>query len=175
MNLSHGRSGSQARWGASLLRVAPFLGIALLAGALPGCQDSVGPVEPVAGFLAAPHEVTPVLLVSRDDPRPWPMDPWTYESHAIEGDLLTLDIRYGGGCKEHRFALLIDPAFMESYPVQVFARLAHDADGDMCRALLYDSLHFDLGPLRRHYEASYGGGSGTVMIGLEGARVRYDF
>jgi hypothetical protein len=64
---------------------------------------------------------------------------------------------------------------MESFPVQVAARLAHDADGDPCRALLTSTLRFDLSPLRGHFEASYGPGRGTVVIGLGGRRITYTF
>jgi hypothetical protein len=92
----------------------------------------------------------------------------------VEGDTLSLDVQYGGGCAEHRFALLVDPAFMESQPVQVVARLAHDAGGDMCRALLTRTLRFDLTRLRQRYVAAYGGG-GTVLIGLSGQQIRYTF
>jgi len=157
-----------------MIRRLPSLAIAGLALAGTGCLAS-GPTEPLHMLLAGADEVAPVLLVPRDDPRPWPSDPWTFLSHRVEGDTLSLDVQYGGGCREHRFALLVDPAFMESHPVQVFARLAHDADGDLCRALLTRTLRFDLTPLRRHFEVSYGPGAGTVVIGLEGQRITYMF
>ncbi len=152
--------------------LAPAL--ALLLGTFAGCV-SAGPSEPVESFLVASDEAVPALLVDRDDPRPWPFDPWTFVAHEIQGDTLSLEVRYGGGCREHRFALLIDPAFMESFPVRVAARLAHDADGDPCRALLTSTLRFDLSPLRGHFEASYGPGRGTVVIGLGGRRITYTF
>lgn len=151
-------------------------GPALLLPLLAGC-GSAGPVAPMDAFLTAtPQEaVASVLLVPEDDPRPWPMDPWTFRSHALDGDTLTLSIQYGGGCRVHRFALLVDPAFRESDPVQVSARLAHDADGDMCRALISEDLRFDLSPVRRHYQRSYGEGPGVILIFLEGWRVTYAF
>lgn len=119
--------------------------------------------------------VHPVLLVPLDSPHRWPSDPWTWVSHRVEGDLLSLVVRYGGGCEEHRFALLVDPAFRESHPVQVGARLAHDSRGDLCRALLTDELTFDLSPLRVAYQAAYGSGPGTLVVVLEGREIRYDF
>lgn len=148
--------------------------LALLLSTVAGCL-SPGPSEPVDALLVASDEAAPALLVERDDPRPWPSDPWTFVAYQIEGDTLSLDVRYGGGCRDHRFALLIDPAFMESFPVQVAARLAHDADGDPCRALLTRTVRFDLSPLREHFEASYGPGRGTVVIGLGGRRITYTF
>lgn len=150
------------------------LAVLLFAGAGMACQRS-GPLDPVNAFLTGTEMLAPALLVPRDDPRLWPTDPWTYVAHRAVGDTLSLDIEYGGGCREHRFALLVDPAFMESQPVQVVARLAHDADGDACRALLRRTLRFDLSQLRQHYAASYGAGPGTVVIGLEGRRITYTF
>jgi len=141
-----------------------------------GCGTG-GPLDPVDALLtASPQQgVPPVIVGPEDDPRPWPMDPWTFRSHAIHGDTLTLSIQYGGGCRVHRFALLVNPAFRESHPVQVSARLAHDADGDMCRALISEDLRFDLGPLRRHYQAAYGSGPGVISIVLAGRRLTYEF
>jgi hypothetical protein len=149
-------------------------GVLLLA--LSGCGGS-GPFDPVDAFLAASPQVgvPTVHLVPEDDPRPWPMDPWTFRSHALHGDTLTLSIEYGGGCHVHRFALLVDPAFRESHPVQVSARLAHDADGDPCRALILEDLRFDLAPLRRHYQDAYGQGPGTIAIVLAGRQITYEF
>jgi hypothetical protein len=146
----------------------------LMLGAGTGCQTS-GPLEQVNASLTSTESLAPALLVARNDPRPWPASRWSYVAHRVEGDTLSLDIQYGGGCAEHRFALLVDPVFMESQPVQLFARLAHDAGGDQCRALLGRTLRFDLSRVRRHYAASYGAGAGTVVIGLEGQPITYTF
>jgi predicted small lipoprotein YifL len=149
----------------------------LLLGAA-GCGGD-GPLDPVQAFLTpSPQSHVPqVHLIPGDDPRPWPMDPWTFQERppTVTGDRLRLPIQYGGGCRVHRFALLVDPAFRESHPVQVSARLTHDADGDLCRALLSEDLQFDLAPLRRHHEASYGAGPGVIHIFLGGRRITYAF
>lgn len=146
----------------------------LMLGAGMGCQAR-SPLEPVNAFLTSIDVLAPALLVPQEDPRPWPTDPWSYVAHQVVGDTLSLDVQYGGGCREHRFALLVDPAFMESDPVQLSARLAHDADGDPCRALLRRTLRFDLSRVREQYTASYGTGGGTVVIGLAGRPISYMF
>ena len=107
----------------------------------------------------------------------WPSDPLTIESATIVADALQATVHFGGGCARHRIALLLGRAFMESFPVQVHARLAHDAGGDMCDALLTRTLTFDLVPLRQRYRAAYGASSGTIVINLAGlARsLRYTF
>lgn len=107
----------------------------------------------------------------------WPSDPLTIQSATITGDVLHATVNFGGGCARHRIALLIGHVFLESHPVQVHARLAHDANGDMCEALLTRTLTFDLTPLKRRYRASYGGGSAAIIINLSGLprSLRYDF
>ena len=118
-----------------------------------------------------------VAVVANVNDSAWPHDAVTIESAVVLADTLRLSVRYGGGCRPHRVALLIGNAFMESYPVQVRARLAHDASGDMCRALLTRTQDFDLTPLKRRYRASYGTGAGVVVLNLAGhsGPVRYAF
>jgi hypothetical protein len=158
------------------MRAYAMVLVLLSAPGLSGCGAG-SPFDTLDALLTTTPQVgvSPALVVTEDDPRPWPMDPWTYASHMLDGDTLTLSIRYGGGCRVHRFALLVDSAFRESHPVQVSARLAHDADGDLCRALLSEDLRFDLAPLRRHYQEGYGPGPGAIAIFLEGRRITYAF
>jgi hypothetical protein len=59
-------------------------------------------------------------------------------------DKLIIDVRYGGGCGRHTFQLAWDGAVLKSDPPQVSLVLSHDANGDMCRALLSERLQFDL-------------------------------
>lgn len=94
-----------------------------------------------------------------------PSDPATIESVSVAGDVLVLQVTYGGGCTTHDFALFASGTFMESLPVQTSAVLAHDAHGDRCRALVGRELRFDLTPLRRAYEKAYGTG-GTLVLNL---------
>jgi hypothetical protein len=106
----------------------------------------------------------------------WPADALEFLDVRIRGDTLVAEVRYGGGCREHRFALVFGDVFMESDPVQVRGMLSHDADGDLCRALLGRTLRYDLGPLRRAYLSAYGGGGGTVVLnGNWPGSLRYEF
>ena len=118
-----------------------------------------------------------VNVVSDVSSPAWPSDPLTIQSATIAGDVLQATVRFGGGCARHRIALLISDVFMESHPVQVHARLAHDGGGDMCDALLTRTLTFNLTPLKRRYNASYGPGSAAIIINLSGLprSLRYDF
>lgn len=124
--------------------------------------------------LAAAGCTTPTIVQMPDDqvqvqvgeiPRGIPSDPATIESASVAGDALTVQVSYGGGCREHHFALYAPAVFLESLPVQTPLTLAHDAQGDPCRALVGKELRFDLTPLRLAYERSYGAG-GTIVLNL---------
>ncbi|HEV8365143.1 MAG TPA: hypothetical protein VGQ52_16625 [Gemmatimonadaceae bacterium] len=145
----------------------------------------------VAGFLllvacgdnpsrsVAPNAISDGAVNVVDDvsSQAWPSDPLTIESATIVADALQATVRFGGGCTRHRIALLLGRAFMESFPVQVHARLAHDAGGDMCDALLTRTLTFDLTPLKQRYRNAYGAGAATVVINLSSfpRSLRYAF
>ncbi len=77
---------------------------------------------------------------------------------SISGDIVFLSVEYGGGCREHYFALFGLRYFLESNPPQAEIYLSHDANRDACKALLRRSLQFDLRPLREAYQFAYGGG-----------------
>lgn len=160
-------------------RGIPVLALAVAGLAATGCET--GGMTGVTWLVPADHlrpaglEPQPVVLLGASPVRGWPLDPYTLVDHAVEGDTLTLGITHAGGCAEHRFALLVGPDFMESFPVQVHATLAHDAAGDLCLALLAPLLRFDLTRLRQAYGQAYGAGPGTLILHVAGQAIRYDF
>src|SRR5688572_15553703 len=93
-----------------------FATIAVLLSCRDGAQGSVSPNAFADGLVAVVQNV--------NDPA-WPHDAVTIDSAVTREDTLHLVVQYGGGCRTHRFALLLGNAFMESHPVQVHARLAH--------------------------------------------------
>jgi hypothetical protein len=115
-------------------------------------------------------------VILTDDLDRWPADDYTFQAMRLSGDTLDVDVSFGGGCRAHEFALSVHRVFMESHPVQVRARLAHDANGDPCRALLHRTLRFDLAPLRTAYQRAYGAGPATIVIHVTDWRpVHYTF
>lgn len=82
-------------------------------------------------------------------------DPAEIVRAELDGDVLKLHVRFGGGCADHDFSLIHTGGFMESHPVQTRLLLTHDAHGDNCRALLSRDLTFDLAPVKRAYRQSY--------------------
>ena len=95
-------------------------------------------------------------------------DPYIVNSAALDGDRLTIEASYGGGCRTHVFTLVISESFRESDPVQLRAVLAHEANGDPCRAWLTESHVFDLSLIRTRYRQFYGPGPGRVVLHIEG-------
>lgn len=99
----------------------------------------------------------------------WGDDHYVANSVALDGDRLSIEVSYGGGCREHTFTLVVSETFLESDPVQLPAVLAHDANGDSCEAWLTATHVFDLTLVRTHYRQAYGPGPGRVVPQIEGA------
>lgn len=66
----------------------------------------------------------------------------------INGDTLKLVVEYGGGCKDHVFTMNTNSARMKSMPPKLNLWLEHESNDDNCRALITESLFFDLKPIR---------------------------
>lgn len=83
----------------------------------------------------------------------------------LSADVLTIVTHYGGGCARHEFMLFGSRLFCESNPPQVDVFLSHQAHGDLCKALITDSLRFSLAPLREVYQTS-NSSKGTLLLRL---------
>jgi hypothetical protein len=144
---------------------------ALILIALPACGETTSP----NGSWADPDTWAGQLVVTEDvEASRWPNDPVTISAATVRSDSLELSVQFGGGCRDHEFGLITNGVFAESYPVQTWVRLAHDANNDMCRALLSRTLRFDLSPLRRLYNSSYQTSTGIMVIHVaDGITVTY--
>jgi len=130
--------------------------------------------EPAPSPLTVTQE-SAVLVNDVNDPA-WPADLITLDSAVVTGDgRLRLFTRYGGGCRDHAAALVVGTAFAESFPPMLRARIAHNAKNDMCDALIAWTLEFELKPVRDHYRALYGSGSGALVLNIGGRLVTYAF
>ncbi len=77
----------------------------------------------IVSFSAGAAEVKNATVVTADD--------GTYA--------LAIQVRYGGGCKEHKFKLELGNCF-ESMPVQCFAELQDLTTDDFCEALISETI-----------------------------------
>lgn len=87
-------------------------------------------------------------------------DDFTFGSVQIEGDCLKITAIIGGGCGEISFQLLASAFVIETLPEKREIRLVVE-DKDICKALLYEELSYDLTSLRT-------GRTGTIYFLLQG-------
>ncbi len=91
------------------------------------------------------------------------VDPITITGTSMEGNKLMISVQYSGGCETHDFRLMSNGSYMKSLPAQMNLTLEHDAHDDNCRALIEQTLVYDVSPAQ--YE-----GHGTVILILNGDR-----
>ena len=142
--------------------------VVILLVATLACSKATEPAIPNGHWSASNTWAGQVVITPDTDAPHWPSDQVTIQGFTIRGDSLELAVTFGGGCRDHAFTLLSDAAWMESYPVQVGVKLAHDANGDNCKALLSRVLRFDLSPLKAAYSASYQATSGIMKLNIRG-------
>jgi hypothetical protein len=63
---------------------------------------------------------------------------------SLDGVILTVIVQYSGGCKNHEFKLISNQRYMKSMPPQLPLYLEHQANNDNCRALVIQTLKFDV-------------------------------
>ena len=90
-------------------------------------------------------------------------DPFTLSGVSLQGDELTLQVSYGGGCEEHGFKLYMQPVFAESNPVRASLYLSHNAHDDACEAWITEELTFDLRRVAELYYEQYGGYDDIIL------------
>lgn len=71
----------------------------------------------------------------------------TINNISISNNLIQLDVSYGGGCAAHEFFLCAESVLTATDPKTVNLRIYHDAHGDECKALITETLVFNLRPL----------------------------
>lgn len=68
-------------------------------------------------------------------------------SSKVEGALLTLEVKYGGGCEEHSFSVGWNGIAAASDPPIAPVEIHHYDHDDTCKAMLDDTLYIDLSAL----------------------------
>jgi hypothetical protein len=74
--------------------------------------------------------------------------PFEITKASIKGDILTLDVSYSGGCKDHSFSLHGTKMYMKSMPPKLGIFLEHEANGDSCRELKTEQLNFNISEIK---------------------------
>ena len=153
-----------------LLYFLPLLVVAA-AGIAAGCRGASGHPQPIPEPIdrgavppAQPQPPIPVVFGPTADRQ---TDPFSLNSAAVSGNILTLSVSYSGGCRSHLFVLTAAESFQESSPVQLPLVLTHDANKDPCEAYPTEQLRFDLTPISKRYQRAYGQDSGSVLLLLQ--------
>jgi hypothetical protein len=129
------------------------------------CSCVDGQVEACTEIACAPIPIVPCSAFGAR-----PSDRFHLDDVHVEGDTLTAQVSYSGGCQPHYFRLCYEGEWLESYPVQVNLRLDHDAQNDPCEAYPTETRQFDLRPLAEAYREGYREEHGTILLRLgEGA------
>lgn len=101
----------------------------------------------IDGPVQACSSMFPVLAPGQAPPS----DPLNIARHRIDGNMLTLDYSFDGGCSAHDFGVCFELEG-ESYPQNVELYLIHDGHGDDCSTMHFtDTITFDLTPLAEAY------------------------
>lgn len=73
--------------------------------------------------------------------------PFAIENITLSKNLLSINIKYSGGCNEHLFQLVGHKMVSKSEPPQRSVHLFHNNNGDSCREIIQDILVFDISAL----------------------------
>ena len=98
------------------------------------------------------------------------------QAKLIDKDILSISVFYTGGCKKHDFVLGTVPGFgttNSSHEVDLV--LAHRNNGDVCKKIVAESLHFDLSPLKERYKQIHGQKFGRMALRLMNTALEYEF
>ena len=96
-------------------------------------------------------------------------DEYALNSATITDDTLNISVSYSGGCKDHQFTLVVSNTFLESFPVQLHASIAHNANGDTCEAYPTEDYRFDLTSIKTMYQEAYRQEAGTIVLRIKDA------
>ncbi len=120
--------------------------------------------------------LTGTVVIGEADDR-FGNDDFALNSAMIVEDTLQISVSYSGGCKAHKFTLIVSDQFLESFPVQLSVSVVHNAMGDTCEAYPTENYNFDLTPIKTMYQNAYRQDTGTIVLNLKDSpqELRYTF
>ena len=94
------------------------------------------------GIPAELKSEIPAIRIVRS--MPTETDLFQVKGVAIKDNIISIDVQYSGGSKEHTFELFSNQMLMKSLPPKMNLFLQHQANGDLAKALKTETLLFDL-------------------------------
>lgn len=73
-----------------------------------------------------------------------PKDEFSIQKVEISEGNLLIDVEYSGGCENHDFIIDWPEAIIAIYPPNFSVVLYHNSNGDLCEALIKETLTFDI-------------------------------
>lgn len=95
----------------------------------------------------------------------------------IDGDTLSVRVRFVGGCAQHDFVLCWPTQqFVETAPLSARLEVRHNSNEDGCEALVSEDLEFRLDALKQSWRSETGRDTGAISVSLFGLpRLLYEF
>ncbi len=87
-------------------------------------------------------------------------DPVTVLNATINGNILSIEVSYSGGCQDHEFNLTGSIAIMKSLPPKRAIKLMHNSNEETCRELITETLTYDI----RKFAATETSGSEIILL-----------
>ena len=98
------------------------------------------------------------IILNKDYSLPAEFD-YTIESASLTDSILTIDIKYKGGCGEHNFELLFNGMYAKSMPPQAGLYLQHEIKNETCDKEISKKIKFNVNSVKYN-------NSKTVIIRL---------
>lgn len=102
--------------------------------------------QPTSAPTTTNTSSTKKIIITDTDQKPI-SDPYEIIDLNLENLLLSIEVSYSGGCKQHVFNLYWDRFMAKSIPPLVTLYLVHNSNEDRCEALIKEKLTFDISPL----------------------------
>lgn len=95
-----------------------------------------------------------------------PFDPFTFRAISIDGDFLTINTEYIGGCAQHEFVMYGKIDSLQTTLQGIEMLLSHNAKNDQCKSLMEDTQTFNLLPIRQKYKEITGKQNGQIILNI---------
>ena len=89
-------------------------------------------------------EIIPALIVQENYKPAKDNSLFNIGKVEVNKDLLKIYLQYSGGCKEHDFKLYTNKNYSKSKPPQLTLSIEHNANDDLCKSIVSDTLLFDI-------------------------------
>jgi hypothetical protein len=103
------------------------------------------PVAAESTETAKNDKICKPMLLQEEPILPASSDIFDIDTAWVSNSCLHIAVSYGGGCGTVDFQLVYSNRIMKSYPPKTSLFLAF-TDEDPCRAIVRDTMHFDIGP-----------------------------